>query len=86
MTFEVCAAVVEVNADVQFYIISLYRPPDSPVAPFLAEFSDYLSTNFIFTQNLIILGDFNLDLSVDNLSVRQKTFEHFRMLYVYTIN
>ena len=77
MTFEICAAVVKANADMEFYVISLYRPPDSPVAPFLAEFSDYLSSNFISTQNLIILGDFNLDLSADNLSGREllNTFE-----------
>ena len=81
-TFEVCAAVVKVNADLEFYVVSLYRPPDSPLALFLAEFSDFLSSNFISTQNLIILGDFNIDLSANNLSGTEllNTFECYMFI------
>ena len=73
---------VKVNADIECYVISLYHPPDSPVALFLAEFSDFLSSNFISTQNVIILGDFNIDLSANNLSGTEllNTFECYMFI------
>lgn len=61
--FECSAIQFSVNSK-QFYILCLYRSPDSDVHIFLSKFEECL--NLIFNKNkccnVIICGDFNIDL------------------------
>ena len=66
-TFEACTVILKVNESFEIYIVCLYRPPDSSLNQFFFDFSDYLSNNFSDLSNVIFLGDFNIDLSPNNL-------------------
>ena len=63
-TFEVVAAMVWLNDQI-FEIVGVYRPPSSNKSLFLIEFEEYLSERAP-ENNLIILGDFNIDLGQDS--------------------
>ena len=45
-----------------FYLIILYRPP-GPYTSFLEEFSNFLSDLITRTDNILIIGDFNIHLN-----------------------
>ncbi|XP_078139509.1 uncharacterized protein LOC144539314 [Centroberyx gerrardi] len=47
-----------------FYLIILYRPP-GPYSSFLEEFSNFLSDLVIRTDNILIIGDFNIHLNCE---------------------
>ena len=67
-TFEVCATVVKINEAFELCVVALYRPPDTSISDFFLEFGEYLSHNFADTSNVVITGDFNIDISPDNIS------------------
>ena len=53
-----------INPDLKFYVIGLYRPPDSNINAFLEEFETFLGNNFQGDDKIILIGDLNVDLSV----------------------
>ena len=64
-TFEVVAAMVYFNDQI-FQIVGVYRPPNSNKNQFLVEFEEYMSES-TSENNLIILGDFNIDIGQDSV-------------------
>ena len=46
----------------------MYRPP-GPYSEFLSEFSEFLSNLVLSTDKVIIVGDFNIHVDVDNDSL-----------------
>ena len=45
--------------------VILYRPP-GPYSEFISEFSEFISSLVLKTDKVIIVGDFNIDVDVDN--------------------
>ena len=58
--------------DTHFYIIIIYRPPNSNVNTFLNEFDNHLSSVSLISKKLIIGGDFNIHFDEPNSNSTKK--------------
>ena len=72
-TFETIVSIVKVNANVELYIICIYRPPNNRIRQFIEDFNEYLANNFSNLNDVIVLGDFNLDMKSNCPLVREFT-------------
>ena len=66
------------RSNVPLTIVTLYRPP-GPYSDFMTEFSEFLSSLVIKTDNIIVLGDFNIHMDDANNSLAsafQSLIEH----------
>ena len=61
-TFELCTVKVY-DGQCSFFILGVYRPPGSGVREFIDELQSILMENFSSDVNMIIAGDFNIDLN-----------------------
>ena len=50
----------------KFYLFVVYRP-HGPYSEFLSEFSEFLSQLVLSTDKVIVVGDFNIHVDVENL-------------------
>ena len=70
-SFEFGEWTVQLKSSHNLRVVLVYRPPYSeehkvPMGTFLAEFSDYLESIVLCQEQLLIVGDFNIHVDVDN--------------------
>ena len=70
-TFENFLIKISMNKE-SFYFLNIYRPPSSSTPTFFEHFQPFLEDIHLTTENLAIIGDFNLHL--ETTCSNSKTF------------
>ena len=83
-TFEVCTVRVHINNELNIYVVGLYRPPNSNSNDFIDELSLYISDNFKPSDNILFVGDYNIDIS-QNSRIGQDLISLYRSLSFYPL-
>ena len=63
---------IKISLNNEFYFLNIYRPPSSSTSTFFEHFQSLLEDIHLTTENLAIIGDFNLHL--ETTSSNSKTF------------
>ena len=73
-TFENFLIKISLNKE-SFYFLNIYTPPSSSTSTFFEHFQSLLEDIHLTTENLAIIGDFNLHLETTHVQI-QKPFTH----------